>query len=179
MEDSTLIRRLKHGDTDALRCIYETYENDMLATAIHLIGDRHTAMDVVHDVFVAFVESIQKRSIYGALRSYLIMCVVNKCRDWRRSPRRKSETLPEDSPAAMTDSDPAGRMIADETALRLAAAMAELPYDQREVVLLHLRGGLRFKAISKHLEVSINTVQSRYRYGLQKLRSILDGEVEQ
>jgi RNA polymerase sigma-70 factor (ECF subfamily) len=102
--------------------------------------------------------------------------VVHRCRDWQRAGKRTSAEVG-DCPAA-TDCDPASRIIADETSSRLAAAMAELPYDQREVILLHLRGGMRFTAIADHLEASINTVQSRYRYGLQKLRSLLDGEVE-
>jgi RNA polymerase sigma-70 factor (ECF subfamily) len=178
MEDAILIWRLKCGNTDALCRIYEKYESDMLAVATNLLGDRYTAQDIVHDVFVAFAGSIHKLSIYGNLRSYLTTCAVNRCRDWRRSPRQTSTSIPPDYPAANTDSDPANRIIADETAFRLAAAMAELPYDQREVILLHIRGEMRFKAIADHLKVSINTVQSRYRYGLQKLRSLLDGEVE-
>jgi RNA polymerase sigma-70 factor, ECF subfamily len=179
MEDAILIWRLKRGNTDALGRIYEKYESDMLAVATNLLGDRHTAQDIVHEVFVAFAGSIHKLSIYGSLRSYLTTCAVNRCRDWIQSPRRISTPMPPDFPAASSNSDPASRVVADETVFRLAAAMAELPYDQREVVLLHIRGGMRFKAIAKQLNVSINTVQSRYRYGLQKLRSLLDGEVEQ
>jgi RNA polymerase sigma factor (sigma-70 family) len=56
--------------------------------------------------------------------------------------------------------------------------MAELPYQQREVIILHFQGGMRFKAIAKSQDVSINTIQSRYRYGLDKLRSLLNSEVE-
>jgi RNA polymerase sigma-70 factor (ECF subfamily) len=178
MEDAILIWRLKRGNVDALGRIYEKYESDMLAVAINLLGNRHTAQDILHDVFVGFAESAHKLSIYGSLRSYLITCTLNRCRDWHRSLRQTLASMPPDFPAASTDLDPANRIIADETAFRLAAAMAELPIDQREVILLHIRGGMRFNAIAKQLNVSINTVQSRYRYGLQKLRSLLNGEVE-
>jgi RNA polymerase sigma-70 factor (ECF subfamily) len=57
-------------------------------------------------------------------------------------------------------------------------AMTELPYDQREVIILHLQSGMRFRAIAAAQGVSINTIQSRYRYGLDKLRSLLNIEVE-
>lgn len=178
MEDAILIWRLKRGNTDALGRIYEKYESDMLAVATNLVGSRHTAQDIVHDVFVTFAGAICKLSIYGSLKSYLITCAVNRCRDWMQSQKRISASMPPDFAAASPDSDPAGRVVADETVFRLAAAMAQLPYDQREVVLLHIRGGMRFKAIAKQLNVSINTVQSRYRYGLGKLRSLLNGEIE-
>jgi len=49
-----------------------------------------------------------------------------------------------------------------------------LPYEQRETITLHLHGGLTFREIAEHQDVSINTAQSRYRYGLDRLRSILE-----
>ena len=55
--------------------------------------------------------------------------------------------------------------------------MAQLPYAQREVVILHVQGGMKFRAIAKSQDVSINTVQSRYRYGMDKLRSIMNSMV--
>jgi RNA polymerase sigma factor (sigma-70 family) len=60
----------------------------------------------------------------------------------------------------------------------LSAALAELPYEQREAVTLHLKAGLRFKQIAKLQNIPVSTVQGRYRYGLDKLRTILNSEVE-
>jgi len=51
--------------------------------------------------------------------------------------------------------------------------MAELPVEQREVITLHLHAGLTFREIALQLGLSINTVQSRYRYGIEKLRTLL------
>lgn len=177
MEDAVLIWRLKSGNTDALGRIYEKYQSDMLAVAVNLLGDHSTAQDIVHDVFLTFAGSIHKLSIYGNLRSYLAVCTVNRCRDWIGSSKRIS-SMPADFAAQSSNLDPAGQLVASETVFRLAAAMAQVPFEQREVILLHIRGRMRFKAIAKQLNVSINTVQSRYRYGLQKLRSLLDGEIE-
>ena len=50
--------------------------------------------------------------------------------------------------------------------------------DQRQVIALHVLGSLRFREIAQQTGVSINTVQSRYRYGLAKLQSLLNGEVD-
>ena len=57
--------------------------------------------------------------------------------------------------------------------------MADLPDEQREVVLLRLTADMKFRDIAKLQQVSINTVQGRYRYGLDKLRSVLNGEVDE
>jgi RNA polymerase sigma-70 factor (ECF subfamily) len=59
----------------------------------------------------------------------------------------------------------------------LTQALGDLPYEQREVVLLHHQGGLKFIEIAKSQEVSINTVLGRYRYGLEKLKTSMNGQV--
>ena len=87
--------------------------------------------------------------------------------------------IPQDvEPQADERTMPLSRAIRDEDLRRLADALAMLPYGQREVVVLHLKGNLTFQEIAGVQEVSINTVQSRYRYGIDKLRSLLNGEVE-
>ena len=57
-------------------------------------------------------------------------------------------------------------------------ALEQLPYEQREVVVLHTRGRMTFKAIAELWQVPIKTVQSRYRYGLEKLKTLLYGQVK-
>jgi RNA polymerase sigma-70 factor (ECF subfamily) len=70
-------------------------------------------------------------------------------------------------------------VIFTEQAGRLSQAVAQLPEEQREVVLLRLTAGLRFREIAELQQASLNTVQGRYRYGLDKLRSTLNGEVDE
>ncbi len=64
-----------------------------------------------------------------------------------------------------------------EQAQRINWAVRQLPPEQQDVIVLHCQGGLTFKAIAKNSELSIHTVRSRYRYGLERLRSLLDDEV--
>lgn len=54
--------------------------------------------------------------------------------------------------------------------------MEQLPFEQREVVALHMYGDLTFRAIGSQQGVPPETVKSRYRYGLKKLRLILNSE---
>jgi RNA polymerase sigma-70 factor (ECF subfamily) len=76
------------------------------------------------------------------------------------------------------DSDePCQSLICNEQLEQLSAALAQLPYEQREVIMLHHQGGLRLKTIARQQGLSVNTVKSRYRYGIEKLRSILKSEV--
>jgi DNA-directed RNA polymerase specialized sigma24 family protein len=55
--------------------------------------------------------------------------------------------------------------------------MTELSFEQREVISLRFEAGLPFRQIAKIQNRSINTVEGRYRYGLEKLRSLMNSEV--
>jgi len=68
---------------------------------------------------------------------------------------------------------PEGRLIVSEESMRIFEAMSKLPTEQRDVVSLHIHGNMKFREIAEQLDLSINTVQSRYRYGIEKLRTFL------
>ena len=178
LEDKWLVWKFKNGGSDALRLIYEKYKNDLLALAIALSNNRAAAEDVLHDVFVSFAQSAGKLQLRGNLKSYLSTAVANGVRNMGRdNARLTSDTSLMEM--AGSDSDRPDRLaISIEESRHVGAALEQIPYQQREVVILHLQGGLKFREIAKSQSVSVNTIQSRYRYGLNKLRSILDDEVK-
>ena len=59
-----------------------------------------------------------------------------------------------------------------------AYALQELPYEQREVICLRMEMDMTFRQIAMRQSTSVNTVKGRYRYGMTKLRSLLNSEVE-
>jgi RNA polymerase sigma-70 factor (ECF subfamily) len=178
LDDMLLIWRFRSGDSNALARIYEDHRRDLLRIAAGLLNQASLAEDIVHDVFVQLAQAPDKIRLSGNLRSFLATCVVNRVRNANASGRRRQMSGLEEAAAVASDHpEPVRWIIADERATRLNNALAELPYEQREVVVLHLQAGMKFRDIAKSQSASINTVQSRYRYGVDKLRSLLDGEV--
>jgi RNA polymerase sigma-70 factor (ECF subfamily) len=175
LEDRYLVWRLKRGSTQALCRIYNRYETDLLTLATSLLGRTGQAEDVLQDVFVKFIESIDTFELTGSLKGYLAKCVANRARDYRRKDRgRTGERIADYGQAP----SPVETAIVEEQKQRLIVALAELPYEQREAVLLHLQGGLKFREIGNVQEVAAKTAESRYRYGIERLRSTLNGQVE-
>lgn len=178
MRDALLTWRFKRGGGDALRRIYEKYKGDLLKLAVALSRDPSIAEDVVHDVFVSFAQAAERLKVSGNLKSYLATSVVNRIRNRNRALRRHGTVgLDEVDPPASDGESPADWIICSEELRRLNGALHRLPYPQREVIVLHLHGGMKFREIAALQSDSINTIKSRYRYGLDKLRSILNGEV--
>jgi RNA polymerase sigma-70 factor (ECF subfamily) len=114
----------------------------------------------------------------GNLKSYLATSVVNRARNWNRSKRRQTTNLDETESEVSNTNRPEQWIIENEQLRQLNNALARLPYEQREAIILHAQGGVKFKAIAELQDASINTVQSRYRYGLDKLRSLLAKEAK-
>jgi RNA polymerase sigma-70 factor (ECF subfamily) len=178
-EDGRLLKHLRRGDREALRRVYEKYMDDLLAVAASLLSDMHTAEDCVHDVFVGFAGAAgEGLDIRQNLKGYLLSCVANRARDQlRKKPRELNQPVGEsDYPA--TCSEPVSELIDCEESAWLFAALAKLPYEQREVFVLHAQGDMKFREIAGLVGVSTATVQSRYRYGIEKLRRLLEKENE-
>lgn len=176
-QDKKLIQQLKNGDPDALRILYIEHKDFLLTLANALLHDRSLAEDVVHDVFVKFVRNIGQFELRGQLKSYLSVCAANEARTHLR--RRKIQARNSDfetEPPAPQTRCPVQSL---ETADRIRLSLAALPDDQREVVVLRIKAGLKFKDIAGIQQTTIPTVQGRYRYGIDKLRVLLNGELEQ
>ena len=171
--------RFNRGDASALRDIYGLYKDDLVTLASALLHDKTSAEDTVHDVFAKLLDRQKVLKISQSLRQYLMTAVANAARQRYRLGKKAAE-VPLDAesiPEALTHSPPESALLADEQQRHLTAALSALPYEQREVILLRHFGDLKFKTIASMLNVSINTVQGRHRYGLDKLRSLLNGEL--
>ena len=179
LKDKLLIWKFNRGDIGELHGVYEKYKDDLVTLAAALLTDVSSAEDVVHDVFLSFIESSGKFRLTGSLKGYLATCVANSSRNRNKSKRTRDGAMLDETNAAGTDAtDPEFAALFGEECRQLTRALGDLPYEQREVLFLHSFGGMKFRAIAKQQRVSINTVQGRYRYALNKLRSMLNREVK-
>jgi RNA polymerase sigma-70 factor (ECF subfamily) len=178
MKDKLLVLKCKRGSRDALGHIYQKYKTDLLILAMALLNEKSAAEDVVHDVFVMFVQAIDKFRLTGSLKGYLMTCVANRARNANKAKQKQQNVVPNPAtPVGLCANGLSQSIICNEELQQLSDAMAQLPYDQREIVMLHHQAAMTFKAIAESQGISVNTAKSRYRYGLDKLRLILD-EVE-
>ena len=178
LKDTILIWKFNRGRADALREIYEKYRGTMLTVATALCNDVHTAEDIVQDCFISFARTGRQLKIQGSLKAYLTTSVVNRVRDQYRASKRQPLNL---DPALMypvQDDGPPGSAICNEQMQLLSGTLIKISPEQREAVVLHTRGRMTYKEIADIQNVSIPTVQRRYHSGLDRLRVLLNGEVE-
>ena len=179
LKDTILIWKFNRGSADALREIYEKYRGTMLTIATALCNDVHTAEDIVQDCFISFARTGRRLKVQGSLKAYLTTSVVNRARDRYRAGKRQQTTALEQADIHPSQDDgPPVSAICNEQLQQLSGALAEISPEQREVVVLRSRGRMTYKEIANLQNVSIPTVRRRYHSGLDKLRVLLNGEVE-
>jgi RNA polymerase sigma-70 factor (ECF subfamily) len=150
--------------------LYQCHGPALLAYATGLLGSRASAEDVLHQVFLSLLSKAEQPA---EARPYLFKAVRNRALNARRSGARM---------VALHDHDqqwlvkPQGMM---EAGIEVERALRDLPSEQREVVLMRVWGEMTLEEIATVLDVPANTVASRYRYALGKLREILKVEDKQ
>ena len=179
IEDRLLIWRCKQGCRAAFQRIYEKYEGDLRTLAANLLYDKTMAEDVVHDVFISFLGVVDTFELRSSLASYLKTSVANKARDYHRKKRRQTVGVNEAESATLGDNGPVQWVMQTELSQTLDLAMSRLPYEQREAVVLYVHGRMKFKTIAQLQNVSIKTAFTRYQAGLDRLRSMLNGEFQE
>ncbi len=179
IEDKLLVSRLRRGDADAMCQVYQKYKDYLFTLAKALLGGQGEAEDVVHDVFVSFARMVRQLQFMTNLKGYLATCVGNRARDRIRArTRQAAANLDSTDPVSSNTDGPQQCAMVQEELTRLRQAMAEVPYEQREAVILHIKGRMKFREIAKLQGVPTSTSCARYRYGLDKLRSLLNSEVQ-
>ena len=177
IEDEVLKLWFKRGSEEALRRIYEKYLNTMLSVAMAFLNDAHAAEDIVHDVFVALTRSPGSFRLTGNLKHYLATCVANKARDRLRAGKRHAARRNAEIAPKAEAGPPEETLICAEQARRVYEALSQIPDEQREVIALRIKAGMKFRDIAEIQGTSYVAVQARYRHGIDKLRSILNGRL--
>lgn len=171
----TLAESLADGDADAFAAVYDRMAARLLGAARTMIGSAADAEDVVQDLFVDLARGRHRLAAVADLEAYVFTMLRHAvARRHRRAVTGRRVLVAVAHDRSRPDQAAAAALPDDE----LAAALAELPPEQREVVALKIDGGLTFAEIGRVMGTSLDTAASRYRYALTKLRQTLSRKEE-
>ena len=144
--------------------LYDQHGPALVAYARGFVPDAAAAEDVVHQVFLRLLSA--ELTMSDVPVAYVYRAVRNAALNARRNGLRLTELDPQSSAFQHRGGN-------QEAALALERALAELPEEQREVVVMRVWGGLALEEIAATSGAPLNTVASRYRYALERLREKL------
>ncbi|MBQ8572648.1 MAG: RNA polymerase sigma factor [Ruminococcus sp.] len=158
--------KVRNGDKEAFTYIFNEYKKPVFTVVCRIVGDIQTAEDITQEVFVKLFFSPPDSSVKNT-RAWIFKIARNLSID----ALRKKQSLSIDDVELTADD------TCDEIVLRLDldVAMKKLTDIQRQVVTLHLNGGLTFSEIAFITGLSLSATFRSYRKALKTLREILDG----
>lgn len=152
--------------SDWCQDLYEAKAAELILYGRALGLGHGEAEDVLQETFLAL---LQKPQPPLQPEHYCVRSFRNRALNYRRSLWRR---LTRELEARSWFEGASAENPAERAAMR---CLAELPVEQREVIVLKIWHGYTFEEIADLLEASPNTISGRYRYGLQKLRLRLEG----
>jgi RNA polymerase sigma-70 factor, ECF subfamily len=166
-EDNPIRLALAADDPAAVELIWDRYACDLLAYLQAMLGSRTDAEEALQEVFVRVVRKRRHLAKARNLRAYLYQIARHEAATYARKRGRQ--------PTEAVSWLVRGEGIANDQDLAddLARALAVLPQEQRSVIVLKVYRGQTFQEVSEALGISPNTAASRYRYGMEKLRTLL------
>jgi len=186
VSDEALMIRHQRGDRTAFATLVRRHQTAIFNFALRQLRIRSTAEDVVQETFVRVVQNAAEFKHEARFVTWLYTIARNLCIDHlRKGALRKHPSLDEARSGAEGDGPTLGEQTADtkasvereatgnELRVKIAAAVEELPDEQREVFLMREVANLPFKEIAEITNVPENTVKSRMRYALERLQAAL------
>ena len=178
-DDGALMLLYRDGDVAAFETLYRRHNDALYRYLLRLSRSPEAAEDIFQEAWSKIIRARQTYRPTAQFKTFLYRVARNCFIDYIRRNRRHEQTVdlapehqpdPGELPDALTERSLARR--------RLAAALLELPDEQRDVFLLREEGGFSLEQIASITDSNRETVKSRLRYAVNKLRAAIDDPVE-
>ena len=173
LTDEELMLAYGAGEASAFETLYSRHRGPLFRFMLHQVRDHGTAEELYQDVWQRVITARARYQPDAQFSTWLFQIAHNRLTDhWRALQHRPPAPADaeERTSRAADPETPERQLSAFEERRRLQLALEQLPADQREVVLLRLEQELSLEQISQITGVGRETVKSRLRYAIDKLR---------
>jgi RNA polymerase sigma-70 factor (ECF subfamily) len=163
--DEELIDVANKGGTDAFETLYYRYRDWVYQLAWRFTGDQEKALDVLQETFIYLLKKLPNLKLTSRMTTFLYPVVKHLSLDVCNKKRHQVHT--EES---LNELPSHSQEINHNLRVELAAVLAVLPNEQREVILMRFVDDMKMKEIALALNIPIGTIKSRLHNALQTLR---------
>lgn len=183
-EDREIVQRVLAGDSSAFAELVRKYQDKVMRHCFAMLSNSSDAEDAAQEVFVKAFRGLRNFKSNSAFSTWLFRITANHCTDeLRRSARARtvgweSLTRPQLRLAEASSAMPADVAVPVEQAQLLKLVLAELPREQREVLLLRELYGLSYEEIARSTNCTVDSVKARLRRVREKLDTVVRGRFD-
>ena len=167
--DEKLILRMAEGDNDAFRDLYEQTSSAVYGFALSILRNVHDAENVMHDAYLRIHRSAAAYKPMGKPMAWILTIVRNLCYTKLKSGDICEDISQYEDLLHVNE----GEQTVDRMVLQKALDM--LPFEDRQIVVLHALTGMKHREIAQLLKMPLATVLAKYHRGLKKMRVSLEG----
>lgn len=161
------MKTTRQEQAEELERIITGFQDELFRFAFFRVGSLADAQDIVQNVFIKMFGDHRDLSAVHNMKGYLFRCVSNGCMDFLRK-KRPVRFVPLESVAYPADEEESTLMREYEKIERL---MSDIPGEQAEIIRMKTIDNLSFVAIADILGIPVTTVKSRFKYGVDKLKT--------
>ena len=167
-----MVERLRRRDESAVAALFDQYYKRLHLFAEKFIYDSDQAHDIVQDVFLKLWENAEKLTLKVPVGSYLFAAVRNGCLNYLRDLEVEDRNNRKYAEACV-ESDNVDMVDDEELWAKVCEAVDNLPERYREVCVMRFMDGCKYSEIAVKLGLNEDTVKTRLRRGLERLRDVL------
>lgn len=171
--DAAVVRQVLAGDVEAFALLVDRHHPRLLRLAAHLLGDPTDAEDAVQEALLRAYRHLGGYREHDRFGAWLTRILVNQCRTAAARGRRPVPPYLDWGSDGVTEHPADAAALHEERALRLRRALAALPPDQREAVVLRHAEELSFAEVAAATGASVAACKMRVQRGCRRLRALL------
>ena len=163
--DDSLIEKISNGDTDAFRELYESASKSVYGFALSILKNRYDAEDVLQDTFLRVYKNASGYKAKGKPMAWMLRITKNLALTRLREKSKNEEyNLSAEAPDFSFVENTDSRLL-------LEKLFTILSDDEKQIVVLHVTGGLKHRETAEILELPLGTVLAKYNRAIKKLRT--------
>ena len=181
LNDRELVEMYQQGNEDCLTVLIERHQKRIFSAILFLVNNRELAEDIFQDTFAKVINTLKKGSYNeeGKFLPWVLRISHNLVIDhFRRNQRMPMVHDKEDysiiESLQLMDDNVQDKIVKEQIYKEVRLLVEELPYEQKEVIILRHFADMSFKEIADATGVSINTSLGRMRYALINLRKVIE-----
>ncbi|MBR3354253.1 MAG: sigma-70 family RNA polymerase sigma factor [Oscillospiraceae bacterium] len=166
MLEIELVKKAKEGDREAFAQLYTDVSRKLYSTAFYLLGRKEDAEDIVMDTVTDAFRSIQQLRDDSAFDRWIMRILINKAK------KRRGNYI--DEPAELDDNIALVSSLDSEEKIIIWKAMKMISDEDRRILILGIIDGYKSEEIAQIMQMNTNTIRSKRKRALQKIRTILE-----
>jgi RNA polymerase sigma-70 factor, ECF subfamily len=172
-DDKELYLRLKEGDEQAFKLLFQKYYSAMCHFARHFLNDSEMAEETAQDMFVRIWEKRSTLNIETSVKHYFFRSIRNHCLNQIQHQKIRQQYASKMMESSQQEIDPEQYYMEVDLIERIEKSIGSLPTKRQEIFRLSREQGLKYKEIAEELNISVKTVEAQMGLALKHLRDEL------